>query len=189
MIIPRINPKINKLNNLKTYIFIFIFLVLTFLAEINIVFEATFTISRFLLSIILIVQLVAAIVDLKHKIIPISLIIAALLIGTAFLYVSYVCKMDLSAKNHLSGGLGSFIIIMVLLFLSKGQIGTGDLMLFTVTGFYTGMSIALLIICLSILISGVYSTFLLISKRGSKNTEIPFAPFILLATIILSYSI
>ncbi len=181
--------KISKHSNLKTYLFIFIFTTITVLAEINILFESSFAGNRFFISVILIVQLIAAIVDIKGKVIPICLIIAALLIGISFLYVSYVCKVDLIVKNHLSGGLGAFIIITVLVFLSKGQIGTGDLMLLTVTGFYTGLSMAILIICLSILISGAYSTFLLIARRGSKNTEIPFAPFILMATIILSHPI
>gem|GEM_PF-4752195 len=132
---------------------------------------------------LMLVQLVAAASDLNSKMIPFCLMPLSLLLGTAILYLT-----DGSGdfKNHIIGGLVAFAVLVIMIFISKGQIGGGDLQLFTVTGFYTGGFVVLSIILLSTVFSGLYSLFLLILGKGGRSTEFAFAPFVLYATAIVS---
>jgi leader peptidase (prepilin peptidase)/N-methyltransferase len=76
----------------------------------------------------------------------------------------------------------------LLILVSKRQVGGGDLALMTVTGFFTGVNAFFSILFVSIVLTGMYSLLLIFVKKGNRKTEIPFAPFILLATVILVLS-
>lgn len=80
----------------------------------------------------------------------------------------------------------AFLIIAPLIYITKGQIGTGDLMLLAVTGLFSGWTGLLNILFLSVLLSGIFSFFIVVLKKGSGRSEIPFAPFIFLATVVVN---
>ncbi len=103
--------------------------------------------------------------------------------GTLFICFS---SNFISIKAHIFGGLLAFLIIAPLIYITKGQIGTGDLMLLAVTGLFSGWTGLLNILFLSVLLSGIFSFFIVVLKKGSGRSEIPFAPFIFLATVVVN---
>ena len=127
------------------------------------------------------IQLVSSINDLYNKTISLKLIFVGILIGYAgFLWLFHA---DIF-RNHILGGVVAFLIMALLIVLSKGQIGGGDLWLMTLTGFFTGIYSCFSILFISIILAGIYSLLLLLAKKADRRTEIPFAPFILIATVI-----
>ncbi len=131
------------------------------------------------------IQLVASINDLYSKAIPLKLIFIGIFMGYAvFLWLS---NADVF-RNHILGGVAAFLIMALLIVLSKSQIGGGDLWLMTLTGFFTGIYSCFSILFVSIILAGIYSLLLLLVKKADRRTEIPFAPFIMIATVILMLS-
>lgn len=130
---------------------------------------------------LILIQFVASISDINNKMIPLQLTLGAM--SSGILIMLYFESLDVLKERIISAGL-AFIILFILLLISKGQIGGGDLMLFLVTGFFTGIPSMLSILFLSVVISGLFSIVLVVFKKRGKSTEIPFAPFVLLATSI-----
>ena len=65
--------------------------------------------------------------------------------------------------------------------------GFGDILLLSVLGFVFGFSDLVSILAASSILSGVWSAYLLASKRASKGTKIAYAPFICIGVIFLMF--
>lgn len=89
--------------------------------------------------------------------------------------------------NHTLGLIFGFIIPYIMVKLTKG-IGSGDIGVYALCCFCIGIEKSIYMIPLSFVIGGIYGTYLLIGKKKNKNSYMPFAPCISLATtfIILS---
>lgn len=87
------------------------------------------------------------------------------------------------AINEMIGGmsLGGILFLMGNLF--KGCMGNGDALMVMVTGIYLGFWNNLLLLWIASLFAGVIGIGLIL--MGKKNREIPFAPFLLVAYLIL----
>ena len=136
------------------------------------------SITTFLL---LTMQLISSINDLYNKTIPLILIILGSIAGLLIFIV--FCGTD-AMMNCLLGGVTAFALMKLLILISKKQVGDGDLALMAATGFFAGINTFFSILFISIVLTGLYSLFLVLIKKGNWKTEIPFAPFILLATVI-----
>lgn len=121
--------------------------------------------------------------DLKVKIIPVWLMPASLLLGAVIIHTTAGAE---GFKNHITGAVIAFFVLALMIFISKGQIGGGDLQLFMTTGFFTGSFAILGIILLSVVLSGLYSLLLLFFNKVGRDTEFAFAPFALYATAFIS---
>lgn len=68
---------------------------------------------------------------------------------------------------------------------SKGKwLGEGDIYLTIGTAFILGWELFLASIIITYILGGVVATYLLISKKVTGKTQIPFAPFIILGTFV-----
>ncbi len=140
----------------------------------------------FLFSILIVIS----VYDMKHKIIPdklsyglavfsfISLFINQSGIGSFFIKPSLV---DISA-----GPLIAFGFALIWIF-SKGKLmGLGDAKLALGIGWILGMSAGIAGIVLAFWIGAVFGIMMLVfsNKKVGMKTEIPFAPFLILGTLI-----
>jgi leader peptidase (prepilin peptidase)/N-methyltransferase len=151
-----------------------------------VIFHMEIGIDTFTLLALVTIQLVSSINDLYNKTISLKLMFLGIIIG-------FICFISLngadSLKNYILGGLAAFLIMLFLIIISKKQIGGGDLWLMTLTGFFAGINFYFRILFVSIILAGIYSLLLVVIKKANRNTEIPFAPFILFATVICSFNI
>ncbi len=152
--------------------------------EVRLFFSAGTDLQPALMAVLLVILTIAAISDLSTGLIPLWLVPLSLLSGTLLIFI-----YNGSSKiiEHIFGGLLSFLIFTFFMVLARGQIGVGDLLLFAVTGFFLGLSMVPGILFLSISMAGMFSVFLIFFKKCGLKTEIPFAPFILLATAVLNF--
>jgi leader peptidase (prepilin peptidase)/N-methyltransferase len=139
------------------------------------------------------------IIDLEHRLIlhPVSLV--GLILGLGFgVYVNGIVKT-------LLGGAAGFIIMLALYYLGelfarwlakrRGQtldevaLGFGDVNLTAVLGLMLGWPAVLAGIVVAILLAGlvsmIYLVYLLITRRYRLFTAIPYAPFLVIGTVIL----
>ncbi len=86
-------------------------------------------------------------------------------------------------------GAGLFLVIRIVsfLFLKQESMGAGDVKLAAGIGSFLGWSQALLSFFLSFLLGAIISVFLLAFHIKRRKDRIPFAPFLVLASLISLY--
>ena len=84
----------------------------------------------------------------------------------------------------IAGGVFTGIVLLITSHLTKGKIGAGDGLIFIVTGVLLGTLENIRLLTMASVLSAVCSIVLLITRRCGRDTELPFAPFILAAFII-----
>ncbi|MGL5507884.1 MAG: prepilin peptidase, partial [Paraclostridium sp.] len=86
--------------------------------------------------------------------------------------------------NYILGLLIGFIIPYIMVKLTRG-IGSGDIGVYALCCFCIGIEKSLYMIPISFIIGAIYGIYLLLFKKQSKKSYMPFAPCIFLATTIV----
>lgn len=132
-----------------------------------------FLVIRFL--VLAMTYLILAVVDGKKRIVPDRILICYLF--SQILLAAASENIFATAQMAVEGGvlLGIFL---VLYFISRGRIGLGDVKLLGVTAMTAGWSYTIQIWVYGLMLSFFYSVGLLLFRRLSGKTEIPFVPFL-----------
>lgn len=85
--------------------------------------------------------------------------------------------------SSIAGAVAGYGIIMLIILLTNGM-GGGDMKLFGLLGIVLGLSEVMLAFFLACLIGAVFGISFRLMKRIKKKQEIPFGPYILIATLI-----
>jgi leader peptidase (prepilin peptidase)/N-methyltransferase len=88
--------------------------------------------------------------------------------------------------SQLAGGLVALAIFMVLYLFSRGSMGDGDVRLAFLGGLIVGYPGALLMVIAAIMLAGLASAGLLIARRATGKTWIPYGPFMVVAAWIVN---
>lgn len=80
------------------------------------------------------------------------------------------------------GSIVGFLLIMAIIFISRGGIGAGDMKLFGVLGIVLGLEKVLLTFFLSCIIGSFIGFMLLAFKLITRKQAVPFGPYIIAAT-------
>jgi leader peptidase (prepilin peptidase)/N-methyltransferase len=134
--------------------------------------------------------------DLEVKLIPNRIMYPAigamLVIGT--LFGPAVPSVTLIAWWHVPlGGLVGFLVMWLLAWvgvalLGEGALGAGDVKLAAYMGVVTGFPLIIVALLMTFLLGGVGALGVLIARRGSLRTAIPYGPFLVLGcTAVLLY--
>ena len=118
-------------------------------------------------------------IDLDHMIIPHSLTITGMVIALAWQLYS----QNLSWLSITLGFIIGFGIPGVIAFF--GGMGGGDVMMGAMFGLFFGFKHTLALLMISFIIGGVYSAFMLISKRKGRKEMLAFGPFLAIAGLIV----
>ncbi len=123
--------------------------------------------------------------DLKHYIIPDQVIYPAIIVAILYnLYLLFITHHSLLFSNLLAAVIaGGFFLLIILI--SKGKwMGAGDAKLAVFMGLVLGWPKILLALFLAFLIGAFVSVILMILKKKTLKSEIPFGPFLAGATIL-----
>lgn len=136
-------------------------------------------------AIIFSILLIIIIIDLYHQIIPDGLNILILVLTIIYKILQYkLYNKPLDLINSLLGLIIPFGIFLLIIIISKGGMGGGDMKLIGVLGFILGLKKIALAIFLSFLLGAIISILLLLFKFIDKKDPIPFGPFICYAFMI-----
>jgi prepilin signal peptidase PulO-like enzyme (type II secretory pathway) len=119
--------------------------------------------------------------DLRHKIIPNEWTLAALLISLVFSIF-----FGVGLKLAILGMIFVPVPLLLTYALSKGKaMGFGDVKFATAIGALLGASGGIAALMMSFWIGGICGVYLLLHypKKVNKKTEIPFGPFLIIATL------
>jgi leader peptidase (prepilin peptidase)/N-methyltransferase len=135
------------------------------------------------------VLLLLAVTDLEHRLIPNSIILPAILLA---LVAGFLVDW-MTWKAALLGGAVGLVFFGVAYALANvfypGMIGLGmgDVTLATFIGLAIGFPSALVAIVLGILMGGLVSTILLLARRATLQTAIPYGPFLILGGLVAMF--
>ncbi len=134
--------------------------------------------------IILCVLIFWSIQDIKTGQLPLLSLVLAL--AAALLWKGFA--MEVSARELLLLGLSLLPgVAMLLLALTSKAAGTGDGLALIVLGVILGLSKILLLLCVSLCLMSLVSLFLLVCKKVSKQTRIPYLPFLTAGYLVLLF--
>ncbi len=82
-------------------------------------------------------------------------------------------------------GVGIGLVILLFSYMSQGMVGPGDGWLFSITGIYSGGDRNLALLILSGWLCAGYILLGILRKKYHRKDKIAFAPFVLVAQVIL----
>lgn len=85
------------------------------------------------------------------------------------------------------GALLAAIIFIVLIMLSKGGIGGGDLKLYIVCGWFLGYNLIIPSILLTSVIGALWAVASIVINKGNKHVQIPYVPSIALSVMLIYF--
>ena len=164
-------PLVEALNGI-IYVLLYIFF---YQVKLDFVFLAL--ISSTLLAIL--------VIDLKEQLIPDVLVVIVLIssiIHKALLH--FLEGIPYPLTDSLLGLIIAGGLFLLIVFVSRGGMGGGDVTLIGALGFVLGVRGILMVIFLSFVLGSVISIFLLAARIKSRKDPIPFGPFIVISFYI-----
>lgn len=128
------------------------------------------------------VLIVVTFIDLKEMIIPDVLVVIIIILSIVYKIINYLYQgISPQILNSLGGLILAGGLFLIIIFLSKGGMGGGDVTLIAALGFVLGIKYVFLNIFLSFITGAVISILLLATKIKTRKDPIPFGPFIVLS--------
>ncbi len=135
------------------------------------------TVTAVLAAVFFSILLVISFIDLRYWIIPDGLLLAILALGI----INAVYQTLVLNANWYDWAIGFFAASVPLLILGlayKDGMGGGDIKLMAVAGLFMGWKLILLALFIGAVYGGVASIFIILVKKGSMKTAVPFGPFL-----------
>lgn len=131
--------------------------------------------------------IVIMVIDLEYGLILNRIVypamVAALLISVVFsVFLPGLAIVPGIKYSAIGGGIG-FGLALLIVVLSRGGMGLGDVKMAALMGFAIGFPAIFFTLILAAIIGGVVAAVLLIAKKKKRKEGIPFAPILSLATI------
>ncbi len=137
--------------------------------------------------------LAVALIDLDHRIIPNSLVLAGLIAGLILQLPAAGARwFDLPSRlapaipltDALAGlTLGGGLLLIIIL-VSRGGMGAGDMKLMAMIGFYVGLRGTAVVMMLGFMLGAITGLVLIAARRLTRKDAVPFGPFLSLAALI-----
>ena len=135
------------------------------------------------------VLLLLAVTDLEHRLIPNLIILPAILLalvaGFGADWMTWQAALVGGAVGLLFFGVA--YALANVLYPGKTGLGMGDVTLATFIGLAVGFPSAMTAIVLGILLGGLVSALLLVTRRVTLQTAIPYGPFLILGGLIAMF--
>lgn len=135
-----------------------------------------------------VVGVILTIVDLRTHRLPNALVLPALAVTLALFAASCAVGAPWAAfLRAAAAGAVLFAFFLMLRIVGRGAMGGGDVKLAALVGVllgWVGWSAVLLGVVAAFLLGGVVGIVLLLTRRASRSTRIPFGPFLVAGTWI-----
>ena len=131
--------------------------------------------------------IVILVIDLEHRLVLNKIVfpamVVALLLSTFFTIFSTQPEIVPEIQDAASGGGIGLILFLLVVIISRGGMGWGDVKLAALIGLVTGLPLVFVALLMGVILGGVVAVLLLALKIKRRKEAIPFAPFLSLATI------
>lgn len=166
----KISPMYIIIEILTGISFVFIFL------KYGLVFEF------FKYSIFIVILLLIAAIDIYNMNVYFSTIVIGISLAIIFLIFEYFYGYYI--KTFFYGGIVSGIFIYLIIMITGGGMGWGDVEVCAIAGLFLGLKLVVFMIMISFFLGTLIGIILLILKVKSRKDYLPFVPFIFVASLI-----
>ena len=109
---------------------------------------------------------------------------AAIVISAAFsLFLPDIEIVPFIGRAAAGGGIGLALFLLIVI-VSRGGMGWGDVKLAALIGLVTGFPLVFIALLIGVILGGVVAVLLLVFKIKKRKEAIPFGPFLAIATIV-----
>lgn len=91
-------------------------------------------------------------------------------------------------RSYIYGGILAGGLIAIIILITKGGMGWGDLEICLLCGLFLGLKLTILMLFLAFIIGSIVGVILIISGKKSRKDYIPFGPYIAIASIVCTIS-
>ena len=124
------------------------------------------------------------VIDLEHGIIPNKIVYPAMAVALVIsVLLSQTRTVPGIVEAAIGGGIGLGLFLLIVL-VSKGGMGWGDVKLAALIGLVTGFPLVFVALLLAVILGGLVAVILLLFKLKKRKEGIPFAPYLSLGAII-----
>lgn len=110
-------------------------------------------------------------------------IVASIVISAAFsLFLPDIEIVPFIGRAAIGGGIG-LVIFFLIVIVSRGGMGWGDVKLAALIGLATGFPLIFIALLIGVVLGGVVAALLLVFKIKKRKEAIPFGPFLAIAAI------
>lgn len=120
------------------------------------------------------VLILVTVTDLEHRLIFNIIILPAILLAIGAAFVT----PGMTWRSALVGGVTAFVIVYLAVLVSRGGLGEGDVTLSTFLGFVMGFPHIVLSLTFGVFLGGFVAFTLLVTRRVTLKTFIPYGPFL-----------
>jgi leader peptidase (prepilin peptidase)/N-methyltransferase len=145
-----------------------------------------FTVSHFGLTLQLLpalllisILIVLTMIDLEHQLLPDRITLPGIVVG----WLSNLLTGQVPIANALLGSLVGGGIFYLVVILSRGGMGGGDIKLGAMLGAFLGWKLTLVSIFLAVFTGGFVAAGVLLTGRKKRKDPLPFGPFLALGGI------
>jgi leader peptidase (prepilin peptidase) / N-methyltransferase len=144
--------------------------------------EYGITVEGITYALLMSILIVISFIDYDHKIIPDGLNISIGLLWIFYAGATLAFEGDLDFMDSFLGLIigGGFYLLIALI--TSGAMGGGDIKFMAALGLFLGVRYSLLTLLLTFVLGGVISVGLILLKKKGRKDEIPFGPFIAIAS-------
>lgn len=142
---------------------------------------------RFLIYKLIIIWVLIAIFlsDLRYRTIPDQIVYPAIFLTLGYHFFTFSKYHTTVYGNYLLAGLGAAGFFLLLVFLTKAKgMGLGDVKLAGLMGLFLGFPKIVVALCLAFLTGALVGGILVLTKKKTFKSQIPFGPFLVGATFI-----
>ncbi len=169
----------------------YIYMTITALLFIAILYLYGFTLQTLAYIILVPMLICALVIDYKLKIIPNRLNLTIFEVGLAYTFIEGIVNINIAIDMLLGMivGAGIFLFITLVggLIAGKEAMGFGDVKLMGALGLFFGWRTIIIISLIAFLLGAIIGVALMLAKRKKGDEYIPFGPFIVIATIIAMF--
>ena len=134
-------------------------------------------------GIIIIFLCIAAFFDLKKRGIPKKYLLAWGVLEISYLVFIVIWEKNVSFLIEGVVGLIPGVLCILISYISKEQMGYGDGCIILLIGFLQGWKIASTSFSLALFLLSIVAAVLLIVKKATRKTRVPFVPFLFMGYI------
>ncbi|MBQ7264495.1 MAG: prepilin peptidase [Firmicutes bacterium] len=119
--------------------------------------------------------------DIKEKKVKTLALLAMLLIGVVTEVFTFNAYAYISS---FAGGILSFLIMLVMYFVTMRKLGMGDVYLVGIIGFYLGFTDTMQLVFVTLFLTVIYGIIAVLAKKSTMKTQLPMIPFMLVALFL-----
>ncbi len=156
-------------------------------------YQFGFSASGFFYLALLVLLYAVTLIDLDLRIVPNALVAAGMIAGLLFYLpalLSMVTKVPgwlLIDRLPLDAMLGFFTgggLLLIIILVSRGGMGAGDMKLMAMIGLYVGLRGVALVLLAAFILGALAGIAMMLLGRATRKSALPFAPYLAMATLV-----